>query len=142
MKYKAAIARRDTLENQVKDNKVEFQSKAKILIEKTENDDKLINLLKQEIRKLEQQKGVKSNLNNASASVNEVIKLQTDIAKMNTKVKYQEIQLDEKEKKIKQLMTNCIGAPDELAEEKELMLTELQEKIDKLEKENYTLKIA
>lgn len=34
-KYKAAIARRDTLENQMKDVKTEFTSKIKILIEKT-----------------------------------------------------------------------------------------------------------
>jgi hypothetical protein len=41
-KYKAAIARRDTLENQMKDSRNEFNQKMKILIEKTENDDKLI----------------------------------------------------------------------------------------------------
>jgi len=34
-KYKAAVARRDTLENQMKDVKSEFTSKIKILIEKT-----------------------------------------------------------------------------------------------------------
>ena len=34
-KYKAAVARRDTLENQMKDIKTEFTSKIKILIEKT-----------------------------------------------------------------------------------------------------------
>ena len=33
-KYKAAVARRDTLENQVKDIKTEFGSKIKILLEK------------------------------------------------------------------------------------------------------------
>jgi hypothetical protein len=45
-KYKAAVARRDTVENQLKDIKMEFTSKIKILIEKTENDDKLIQMLK------------------------------------------------------------------------------------------------
>lgn len=59
-KYKAAVARRDTLENQMKDIKTEFTSKIKILIEKTENDDKLIQMLKQEIRRLEGIKGTKS----------------------------------------------------------------------------------
>lgn len=34
-KYKAAVARRDTLENQMKDYKTEVASKMKILIEKT-----------------------------------------------------------------------------------------------------------
>ncbi len=41
-KYKAAVARRDTLENIQKDIKTEFGSKIKILLEKTENDDRLI----------------------------------------------------------------------------------------------------
>ena len=36
-KYKAAVARRDTLENQLKDFKGEVQQKMKILIEKTGN---------------------------------------------------------------------------------------------------------
>ena len=52
-KYKAAVARRDTLEAQMKDFKSEFSGKMKILIEKTENDDKLIQLLKTEIKRLE-----------------------------------------------------------------------------------------
>ncbi len=41
-KHKAAVARRDTLELQIKEVKGEFQTKMKILIDKTENDDKLI----------------------------------------------------------------------------------------------------
>ena len=52
-KYKAAVARRDTLEDQLKGIKGEFGSKIKILIEKTENDDKLISMLKSEIKRLE-----------------------------------------------------------------------------------------
>lgn len=44
----------------MKDVRVEFGSKVKILIEKTENDDKLIAMLKAEIKRLETQKGVKS----------------------------------------------------------------------------------
>ena len=34
----------------------------KILIEKTENDDRLISMLREEIKRLEQQKGVKSKI--------------------------------------------------------------------------------
>jgi len=52
-KYKAAVARRDTLEQQMKDSKVEYSSKMRILIEKTENDNALIERLKLEIKKLE-----------------------------------------------------------------------------------------
>jgi uncharacterized small protein (DUF1192 family) len=44
----------------MKDIKGEFGSKVKILIEKTENDDKLIAMLKSEIKRLETSKGVKS----------------------------------------------------------------------------------
>jgi chromosome segregation ATPase len=61
-KYKAAVARRDTLEQQMKDFKGEVQSKMKLLIDKTENDDKLIQLLKSEVKRLETLKGVKSTL--------------------------------------------------------------------------------
>jgi hypothetical protein len=61
-KYKAAMARRDTLETQQKTIKTEFGMKMKMLLDKTENDDKLIMMLKQEVARLEQVKGVKSNL--------------------------------------------------------------------------------
>ena len=44
----------------MKDIKTEFTSKMKILLEKTENDDKLIAMLKGEIKRLESAKGVKS----------------------------------------------------------------------------------
>lgn len=49
----------------MKDIKTEFGSKVKILIEKTENDDKLIAMLKAEIKRLETSKGVKSQLSGA-----------------------------------------------------------------------------
>lgn len=52
-KFSAANARKDTLEVQIKEIKQTFQSKIQILIDKTENDDKLIVILKQEIARLE-----------------------------------------------------------------------------------------
>lgn len=52
-KFLAANARKDTLEVQIKEIKQTFQSKIQILIDKTENDDKLIVMLKQEIARLE-----------------------------------------------------------------------------------------
>ncbi len=61
-KFSAANARKDTLEVQIKEIKQTFQSKIQILIDKTENDDKLIVMLKQEIARLEQNKGVKGTL--------------------------------------------------------------------------------
>lgn len=45
-KYQGAVARRDTLENQLKNIKTEFGAKIQMLLDKTQNDDKLINLLK------------------------------------------------------------------------------------------------
>ena len=59
-KYKGAMARRDTLENQMKTIKTDFGMKIKMLLDKTENDDKLISMLKSEISRLENVKGVKS----------------------------------------------------------------------------------
>jgi chaperonin cofactor prefoldin len=53
----------DVLEKTVKDSKNQFALKMKVLIDKTENDDKLIGMLKAEIAKLESSKGVKSSLN-------------------------------------------------------------------------------
>lgn len=50
----------------MKDIKTEFTSKIKILIEKTENDDKLIQMLKQEIKRLEGVKGTKSQLSSSA----------------------------------------------------------------------------
>lgn len=37
-------------------------------------------------------------------------------------------------------MTNCIGAPDERLEEKELRIAELEDRVELLEKENFRVK--
>lgn len=59
-KYKGAISRRDTLEKQLKTIKTDFGMKIKMLLDKAENDDKLVAMLKQEVARLENIKGVKS----------------------------------------------------------------------------------
>jgi hypothetical protein len=46
----------------LKDIKQVFQQKITILIEKSENDDKLISMLKDEIKRIESIKGVKGTL--------------------------------------------------------------------------------
>ena len=56
MKHQATLARSKTLETQVNEIKGQFKSKIQILIEKTETDDKLIKMLKDEIQRLEQLK--------------------------------------------------------------------------------------
>lgn len=140
-KYKAAMARRDTLETQQKTIKTEFGMKMKMLLDKTENDDKLIMMLKQEVARLEQVKGVKSNLKQdngqgqaQSQQHSEMTKLKRDVSMLGNQVKCYEIELEQKEAKIKQLMTNCIGAPDEHAEEKEILIADLEEKVENLER--------
>lgn len=52
-KYHASLARNKTLETQVREIKGQFTGKLQILIEKTENDDRLINMLKSEVARLE-----------------------------------------------------------------------------------------
>jgi hypothetical protein len=59
------VARRDLLEKQNKETKSEFQNKAKMLIEKTENDDRLIRMLKEEILRLEKSRGGASSSGSA-----------------------------------------------------------------------------
>lgn len=98
-KLSAAVARKDTLDNQSKDLKQTFQSKIQILIEKTENDDKLINMLKDEVRRLEQLKGVKSSLQGGKGvplqqnSTDELIKLRGENGRLKNQVKCGEIEL-------------------------------------------------
>lgn len=50
------------------------------------------------------------------------------------------MELEQRDEKIKTLMTNCVGAPDERLEEKELRIAELEEKAEQLEKENFKVK--
>mmetsp|Transcript_10019 Transcript_10019/g.9950 ORF Transcript_10019/g.9950 Transcript_10019/m.9950 type:complete len:139 (-) Transcript_10019:91-507(-) len=109
----------------------------KILLEKTENDNLLIERLKLEVKKLEQTKGVKSGI---SKGDDETVKLRTELAKYKNSAKCLEIELEQKEDKIRNLLTNCVGAPDEQLEEKELRIAELEEKVEELEKEKFQLK--
>lgn len=50
LKYSAAVSRRNTLEGEVKGLKTDYALKMKVLLEKTDNDDKLIKALKEELR--------------------------------------------------------------------------------------------
>ena len=61
-KHAASLARNQTMDKQLKEIKGQFTSKMQILIEKTENDDRLITMLKSELARLEQVKQVKSTL--------------------------------------------------------------------------------
>lgn len=48
--------------------------------------------------------------------------------------------MDQKDEKVRKLLTNCVGAPDEQLEEKELRIAELEERVEQLEKENFKVK--
>lgn len=133
------MARRDTLEKQLKTIKTDFGMKIKMLLDKAENDDKLVAMLKQEVARLENVKGVKSQLKteepNDRKNMSEIQKLQRDLTNIRNEVRCREIELEQKDAKIASLMSNCVGAPDERLEERELAMAELQEKCEQLERQ-------
>lgn len=80
-------------------------------------------------------KGIKSSLKqDTGVNVSEQQKLRRDLSNLTNQVKCQEIEIEQKDKKIKDLMQGCIGAPDEAAEEKELRIAELEDKCEKMER--------
>lgn len=115
-----------------------------ILIQKTENDDRLITMLKSELARLEQLKQVKSTLNSGMrlkplAQTDELTRVIGENGRLTNTVKCQEIELEQKEEKIQLLMRDCVGAPDERFEEKEMRIAELEERIETVEKEKFAL---
>lgn len=48
--------------------------------------------------------------------------------------------MEQKEEKIASLMHNIVGAPDERFEEKDVMIAELEEKVEDLEKALFKMK--
>jgi hypothetical protein len=77
-------------------------------------------------------------------------KQRNDIAKLKNEVCVLETELMMKDKKINDLMMNvnllilillqCVGSPSEVIEEKEMRIYELENTIEKMERENYILK--
>jgi DNA repair ATPase RecN len=84
--------------------KTDFGTKIKMLLDKTENDDKLIAMLKQEIARLENVKGVKSALKTVAPVVKdnttEMVKLKRDVTNLTNQVKCYEIEIEQKNEKI------------------------------------------
>lgn len=76
--------------------------KIKMLLDKTENDDKLIAMLKSEIARLENVKGVKSQLkaNVIAQPQSDTVNMKRDIANLKNTVKCQEIEIEQKNEKI------------------------------------------
>ena len=83
-KYKGACARKTAVENEMKELKNLMQSKLKILLDKSENDDKLINALKEENSRLQKVKSGKATVKPSTDSQEKVYSLQSDINKLKS----------------------------------------------------------
>lgn len=143
-KHAASLARNKTLDTQLRQIKGQFTQKMQILIEKTENDDRLITMLKSEVARLEQLKQVKSTLNSGMrlkplSETDETTKLFGENGRLKNSVKCLEIELEQKEERIQLLMRDCVGAPDERIEETENRIAELEEKIEILERDKFRM---
>ena len=104
-KHAASVARNKTLEGQVREVKGQFTSKMQILIEKTENDDRLITMLKAEVARLEKLKQVKSTLNSGMrlkplSETDEGTRLRGENGRLTNQVRCLEIELEQKEERI------------------------------------------
>ena len=104
-KHAAGLARNKTLDTQLREIKGQFTSKMQILIEKTENDDRLITMLKSEVARLEQLKQVKSTLNSGMrlkplSETDELTRLRGENGRLTNKVKCADIELEQKEERI------------------------------------------
>lgn len=130
-------ARNKILESQVKDVRSQFSGKMQILIEKTENDDKLINMLKQELQRLEQVKNVKSTLHSGMRlkplnETDELTRLRGENGRLKNQVKCLQIDVEQRQDKINHLTNNVIGTPDEKIEEAEAQNAELEQMVNQL----------
>ena len=97
-------------------------------------------MLKDEIKRIETVKGVKGTLQTGQKMDlvkpdDELIKLRGENGRLRNQVKCFEIEVSQKKEKIEKLMRDCIGAPDERLEEKEMIIESLQEDVKKLRTE-------
>ena len=101
-------------------------------------------MLKEEIKRLEQVKNVKSTLTTGTKLKpldrnDEIVSLRGENGRLKNTLKCMEIELERKEEEVQNLMSGCLGVPDERLEEKELRIAELEERLEELEKENFKL---
>jgi len=61
-------------------------------------------------------------------------KLKREVANLSNMVKCQDIEIEQKNEKINHLMTNIVGAPDERLEDKDALITDLEDKCEELER--------
>ena len=74
------------------------------------------------------------------SDLSEVAKLKAENGRLKNQIKCLEIEVEQKEDKVKKLLTNCIGVPDENVEEKELRIAELEDRCEFLEAENFKIR--
>ena len=67
-------------------------------------------------------------------------KLKAENGRLKNQIKCLEIELEQKEDKVKKLVAGCVGAPDEAIEERELRIAELEDRVEYLEQENFKVK--
>ena len=113
----------------------DLTSKIKVLLGKTENDDKLINMLKSELVKKPSSHKPQSTLKLDGTETlyelkNENAKLRNDIIVQETEVMMREKKISE----LEQLVVSLAGNPDERIEEKDEKIWELEEQVYKLSK--------
>lgn len=73
------------------------------------------------------------------AETDELTRLRGENGRLKNTVKCQEIEIEQKEEKYQLVMRDCVGAPDERLEEAELRVTELEEMLEKAERDNFSL---
>lgn len=138
-KYKGAWSRKVAVENETKELKSLMASKVKILLDKTENDDKLINMLRAEVSRLKTGKAGKVEKSKGDKGTDDkdelIYKLNNEIAKLKNSIIVQEVEIGKKDSKLKELTKNWIGAPNEELEERDAMIYELEQKIEELERQ-------
>jgi myosin heavy subunit len=109
-KYKGACARKTAVENEMKELKSLMANKVKILLDKAENDDKLINMLREENKLLKSGKAAKGGASKTiikSDDTHEIIyNLQNDNSKLKNDIIVLRADAEKKQQKINDLMTN------------------------------------
>jgi hypothetical protein len=127
----------------MKEMKNLMSGKFKLLIDKTDNDDKLINALRIENKSLKTGKGAKMTATAKSPNddnLDLVYSLKNENSKLKNELIVLKSDLRKSDEKVNELMMNCVGAPDEAIEEKENFIMDLEDRVEQLERENFVLK--
>lgn len=128
-------SRKEVLEKEIKYQKEDFTNKIKILLEKSDNDEKLIAVLNREMEKMKLSGGAKINLNNNyNYNENPVFNLQQENAKLRK-------DLREKEAFINNINTSLVNENSNSKGDNPIAsFSSLINKLKALEDENKTLK--